>query len=321
MLGGAGVYRGSSVLISGTAGTGKTSLAGHFADATCRRGERCLYLAFEESESQMVRNMRSIGLDLSPWLKKGLLCFHATRPTAFGLETHLAELHKLVKDFQPRAVIVDPITNFLKAGTPGEAEAMLMRLIDFLKAQQITALFTSLTHGGSALEQSEAGVSSLIDTWLLMRDIELGGERNRGMYVLKSRGMAHSNQIREFLLTDHGVELKDVYVGPDGVLTGSLRLAQEARERAAALGRQEEIERRQRDLERKRRALEAQVAAQRGQFEAEEEELELLIAQERAAAERVRQSQEEMARSRKADEPVANSGNRSRRIAPQGGRK
>jgi circadian clock protein KaiC len=198
---------------------------------------------------------------------------------------------------------------------------MLMRLIDFLKAQQITALFTSLTHGGSALEQSEAGVSSLIDTWLLMRDIELGGERNRGMYVLKSRGMAHSNQIREFLLTDHGVELKDVYVGPDGVLTGSLRLAQEARERAAARGRQEEIERRQRDLERKRRALEAQVAAQRGQFEAEEEELELLIAQERAAAERVRQSQEEMARSRKADEPVANSGNRSRRIAPQGGRK
>jgi circadian clock protein KaiC len=321
MLGGAGIYRGSSVLISGTAGTGKTSLAGHFADATCRRGERCLYLAFEESESQMVRNMRSIGLDLSPWLKKGLLCFHATRPTAFGLETHLAELHKLVKDFQPRAVIVDPITNFLKAGTPGEAEAMLMRLIDFLKAQQITALFTSLTHGGSALEQSEAGVSSLIDTWLLMRDIELGGERNRGMYVLKSRGMAHSNQIREFLLTDHGVELKDVYVGPDGVLTGSLRLAQEARERAAALGRQEEIERRQRDLERKRRALEAQMAAQRGQFEAEEEELELLIAQERAAAERVRQSREEMARSRKADEPVANSGNRSRRIAPQGGRK
>jgi circadian clock protein KaiC len=321
MLGGAGVYRGSSVLISGTAGTGKTSLAGHFADATCRRGERCLYLAFEESESQMVRNMRSIGLDLSPWLKKGLLCFHATRPTAFGLETHLAELHKLVKDFQPRAVIVDPITNFLKAGTPGEAEAMLMRLIDFLKAQQITALFTSLTHGGSALEQSEAGISSLIDTWLLMRDIELGGERNRGMYVLKSRGMAHSNQIREFLLTDHGVELKDVYVGPDGVLTGSLRLAQEARERAAALGRQEEIERRQRDLERKRRALEAQVAAQRGQFEADEEELELLIAQERAAAERVRQSREEMARSRKADEPVANSGNRSRRIAPQGGRK
>ncbi|HEY3394716.1 MAG TPA: circadian clock protein KaiC [Lacipirellulaceae bacterium] len=320
MLGGAGVYRGSSVLITGTAGTGKTSLAGHFADATCRRGERCLYLAFEESESQMVRNMRSIGLDLAPWLKKGLLLFHATRPTAFGLETHLAALHKLVKEFQPRVVIVDPITNFLKAGTQAEAEAMLMRLIDFLKSQQITALFTSLTHSGSALEQSEVGISSLIDTWLLMREIELGGERNRGMYVLKSRGMAHSNQIREFLLTDHGVELRDVYVGPEGVLTGSLRLAQESREQAAALSRQQEIERRQRDLQRKRQALEAQMAAQRGQFEADEEELKLLIAQEQAAAERLRQNRAEIARSRNGDVPDETTGDRSCRMTPPGGR-
>jgi circadian clock protein KaiC len=321
MLGGAGVYRGTSVLISGTAGTGKTSLAGHFADATCRRGERCLYLAFEESESQMVRNMRSIGLDLAPWLKKGLLRFHATRPTAFGLETHLAALHKLVNEFQPRVVIVDPITNFLKAGTQAEAEAMLMRLIDFLKAQQITALFISLTHGGSALEQTEAGISSLIDTWLLMRDIELGGERNRGMYVLKSRGMAHSNQIREFLLTDHGIELKDVYVGPAGVLTGSLRLAQEAREQADALTRQQEIERRQRDLERKRQALEAQMTALRGQFKAEEEELKLFISQEQTVTDGVRQSQEEMAYSRKADAPTESPSNRSRKATPQGGSK
>ena len=321
MLGGKGVYRGSSVLISGTAGTGKTSLAGHFADATCRRGERCLYLAFEESESQMVRNMRSIGLDLAPWLKKGLLHFHATRPTAYGLETHLAALHKLVNELEPRVVIVDPITNFLKAGTQVETEAMLMRLIDFLKAQQITALFTSLTHGGSALEQSEAGISSLIDTWLLMRDIELGGERNRGMYVLKSRGMAHSNQIREFLLTEHGVELKDVYIGPEGVLTGSLRLAQEAREQAAAVSGQQEIERRQRDLERKRQSLEAQMAAQRAEFQAEEEELKLLIVQEQTAVARLQQSREELSRSRKADEPADAPTNRSRRTTPQGGRK
>jgi circadian clock protein KaiC len=321
MLGGAGVYRGSSVLLSGTAGTGKTTLAGHFAEAACRRGERCLYLAFEESESQMVRNMRSVGLELAPWLKKGLLRFHATRPTAYGLEMHLAVLHKLVNDFHPRVVIVDPITNFLKAGTQADAEAMLMRLIDFLKAQQITTLFTSLTHGGSALEQSEAGISSLIDTWLLMRDIELGGERNRGMYVLKSRGMVHSNQIREFVLTDHGIELKDVYVGPEGVVTGSMRLAQEAREQADALSRQQEIERRQRDLERKRQALEAQIVAQRGQFEAEEEELKLLITQEQAAMDRVRQSQEAMARSRKADEPAETPSNRSRRATRQGGSK
>ncbi len=321
MLGGAGVYRGSSILISGTAGVGKTSLAAHFADATCRRGERCLYLAFEESESQLVRNMRSLGLDLAPWLKKGLLRFHATRPTAYGLEMHLAALHKLINEVRPRVVIVDPITNFLKAGTQAEAEAMLMRLIDFLKAQQITALFTSLTHGGKFLEQNEVGVSSLIDTWLLLRDIELGGERNRGMYVLKSRGMAHSNQIREFLLTEQGIELKDVYVGPEGVLTGSMRLAQEAREQAAALSRRQDIERRRRDLERKRQALETQIAAQRAQFEAEQEELTLLIAQEQVAADRVRQDRDEMASSRQADEPIETPSHRSRKLTPQGSRK
>jgi circadian clock protein KaiC len=321
MLGGQGVYRGSSVLISGTAGIGKTSFAAHFADATCRRGERCLYFAFEESESQLLRNMRSIGLDLTPWLKKGLLRIHATRPTAYGLETHLAALHKLVNEFDPRLVIVDPITNFLKAGTQSETEAMLTRLIDFLKARQTTALFTSLSHGSSSLEQSEATVSSLIDTWLLLRDIELGGERNRGMYILKSRGMAHSNQIREFLLTDRGVELKDVYVGPEGVLTGSMRLAQEAREQAVAVGRQQEIERRQRDLERKRNALEAQAIAQRAQFEAEEHELELLIAQEQAAAASMVEGRQDLARSRKADTHAKSASNGSRRMATRGARK
>jgi circadian clock protein KaiC len=303
MLGGRGVYRGSSVLVTGTAGTGKTSLAGHFADASCRRGERTLYLSFEESQDQMVRNMRSIGLDLRLWIERGLLDYHATRPTAHGLESHLVMLHKLIDEVQPQLVIVDPITNFVKAGTEGETESMLMRLIDHLKARQITAVFTSLTQGGGTLERSQVGISSLIDTWLLLRDIELGGERNRGMYVLKSRGMAHSNQIREFLVTDQGLELKDVYVGPEGVLTGSMRLAQEARERAAALGRQQEIERRRRELERKRLALEAEIAAEREQFQAEEEELRLLIAEEEAAAERVRETRTEMGRSRRADAP------------------
>jgi circadian clock protein KaiC len=321
MLGGAGVYRGTSVLVSGTAGVGKTSLAAHFADAACRRGERCLYLSFEEAESQMVRNMRSIGLDLAPWLRKGLLRFHATRPTAFGLEAHLAALHKLVSELNPHVVVVDPITNFVKAGTDHEAEAMLLRLIDFLKARQITALFTSLTHGGDAPEQSQAGISSLIDTWLLLRDIELGGERNRALYVLKSRGMAHSNQVREFLLTDHGVELKDVYVGPEGVLTGSMRLAQEARERTAAQDRRRDIDRRRRELERKRRALEAQVADLRNQFTAEEEELRLLIGEEEAAAERVRQDGADMARSRRADATAPPETSRSRKVTPVGGRR
>ena len=320
MLGGQGVYRGSSVLISGTAGTGKTSLAAHFADATCRRGERSLYFTFEESESQMVRNMRSIGLDLKSWSKKGLLRFHATRPSAYGLEMHLATLHNLVNEFQPRVVIVDPITTFLGAGTPVEAESMVMRLIDFLKSQQITALFTSLTHSGTPLEGSEVGISSLIDTWLLLRDIELGGERNRGLYILKSRGMAHSNQVREFLLTDHGIELRDVYVGPEGVLTGSMRLAQEAGHQAATLNRQQEIERRQRELERKRQALDAQIAAQRAPFEAEQDELERLIAQEQAVTDRLAEEQEAMGRSRQADEPGETSKSRVRRLTSRGGR-
>jgi circadian clock protein KaiC len=230
MLGGKGVYRGSSVLISGTAGTGKTSLAAHFVDAACRRGERCLYFAFEESESQLVRNMRSIGLDLTRWSMKGLLRFHATRPSAYGLETHLVSFHKLINEFQPRVVVVDPITTFLGAGTSLDAKSMLMRLIDFLKSQRITALFTSLIHGGNAPEGSQVGISSLIDTWLLVRDTELGGERHHALYIIKSRGMAHSNQVRELLLTDHGAEIKDLY-------TGSMRLAQKMREGRAEMGR------------------------------------------------------------------------------------
>lgn len=298
MLGGRGYYRGSSILVSGTAGTGKTSLAGHFADAACRRGEQCLYFAFEESQSQAVRNARSIGLDLQQWIDRGLLRFHATRPTFHGLEMHLATMLKLVRDVGPRVVVVDPISNMLGAGTAGETQVMLLRLVDSLKLQQITALFTSLTSAGDAsLEQTDLGISSLIDTWILLRDIELGGERNRGIYVLKSRGMAHSNQIREFLLTDHGIELQDVYIGPEGVLTGSMRLAQEARERAAALARKREEERKRREFERRRSAIEAQIAALRGELEAIGEKTEEF----RLSEEQHEHDRASMARSRQAD--------------------
>ena len=304
MLGGQGFYRGSSVLISGTAGIGKTSLAAHVADAACRRGEGCLYFAFEESQSQLIRNMGSIGLDLGQWVREGRLRFHASRPTLHGLEAHLASIHKWINEFESQVVIIDPITNFLRAGEESDAESMLIRLIDFLKTRQITAIFTSLTHGGQSLEQSGIGISSLVDTWLLLRDIELAGERNRGMYILKSRGMAHSNQIREYLLTPNGIELNDVYVGPDGVLTGSMRLAQEAREQAVATSRQEDIERRRRQLERKRQMLEAQIKALQAQFEVEEEEFQGHIDQEQAAVDLVRRDQERMAVSRQADEPL-----------------
>ena len=266
MLSGKGYYRGSSILVSGTPGTGKTSTAAHFVDAACRRGERALYFAFEESESQMVRNMRSIGIDLAPWIKKGLLRFHASRPSLYGLEMHLGAMHKKTRDFQPHVVVIDPITNLMVVGTDTEVKSMLVRLIDYYKSQQITTLFTSLTQGGQALEQTEVGVSSLMDTWLLVRDVETNGERNRGLYVLKSRGMSHSNQVREFRLTDHGVELTDVYLGAEGMLMGSARVAQVARDKSAALARQTEIEGCQVELEQKRKAMEAQIRALADQF-------------------------------------------------------
>src|SRR3954451_6817985 len=302
MLGGRGYYRGSSILVSGTSGTGKTSLAAHFAEAACRRGERCLYFAFEESQSQVVRNVRSIGLDLRRWIDGGLLRFHATRPTFHGLEMHLATMLRLVQDFRPRVVVVDPISNMLAAGTSDEAQAMLLRLVYALKDQQITALFTNLSSAGDAsLERTDLGVSSIVDTWILLRDIELGGERNRGMYVLKSRGMAHSNQIREFLLTERGIELRDVYVGPEGVLTGSMRVAQEARERAAAIVRGREEDRRRRELERRRGAIEVQLAALRGELEAIDEEAAGSAGEARLLEEGRERDRAAMARSRKAD--------------------
>jgi len=300
MLGG-GYFRGSSILVSGTAGTGKGSTAAHFADAACRRGERCLYLASEEGTEQILRNMRSIGIDLAPWVKKGLLRFDATRPTFYGLEMHLLRMHRLIDEFKPKAVIVDPITNYLALGDDLEVKAMLTLLIDFAKMNQITAVFTSLTQGGDYVEQSNIGIYSLMDTWILLRDLEINGERNRGIYVIKSRGMAHSNQIREFLLTDHGAELIDAYLGSEGVLTGSARAAQEGKEKANALERQQDIERKQRELERKRSALEAQIAALRARFAAEKEELEKKISEQESREEEFVENRAKMGRLRKAD--------------------
>ncbi|NTV62097.1 MAG: circadian clock protein KaiC [Oscillochloris sp.] len=301
MLGGVGYYRGSSVLISGTAGTGKTSFAAQFTDAACRRGERTLYFAFEESASQIMRNMRSIGIELQPWVQNGLLQFQAIRPTFAGLEMHLTMMHKAVNTFKPDVVILDPLNSFVVTDNESEVKAMLMRLVDFLKLQHITGLFTSLTAGSDAIEQTDVAISSLIDTWLLLRSIEIGGERNRGLYVLKSRGMAHSNQIREYLLTDHGVELRDVYVGPGGVLTGSARLAQEAQEQAAQVMRQQEADRKRHELELKRMRLEAQIAAMRAELEEQEAEMGRSIAQEQMREALLVQEREDMAQSRKAD--------------------
>jgi circadian clock protein KaiC len=302
MLEGKGYFRGSTVLVSGTAGVGKTSIASHFAEAACKRGERVLYFCFEESSNQLMRNMLSIGIKLETWVQKGLLQFQATRPTNYGLEMHLAATHKAVNNFKPHIVILDPINTFVIGEQGIGIKTMLMRIVDYLKSNQITALLTSLTANEGTLEYTDVGISSLIDTWLLLRDIELSGERNRGMYVLKSRGMAHSNQIREFILTDHGVELREVYIGASGVLTGSARMAQQANENAELLTRKHDIERKKREIERKRRTLEAQIAALHADFESEESEAIKMIETEQDTIKRLEQDKIEMGESRKADD-------------------
>jgi circadian clock protein KaiC len=301
MLGGEGFFRGTTILVSGTAGTGKTSLAAHFADAACRRGERCIYFSFEESQGQLIRNMRSIGLNLEQWSKKNLLQFHSSRATFYGLEMHLAIIHKTVQQFHPRVVIIDPIGSLIQAGNRRDAHTMLIRLIDFLKQRQVTAFLTNLTSGGEALEKTDVEISSIVDSWLFLRDIELDGERNRALYVLKSRGMAHSNQLREFLLTERGIDLLNVYVGPEGVLTGSSRLSQEAREQAAGVERQQQAQRRERERTRKREALEARIAALRKEFEVEEEEAATSASEDVSREKVIAENREAMSRSRQAD--------------------
>ncbi len=213
MLGGKGFFRGSSVLVSGTAGTGKSSIAAKFASAACARGESCLYFAFEESPDQIVRNMRSIGVDFEPWVKQGLLQFHAVRPTSTGLEGHLAGMQKMVKRLQPKVVVVDPITSIVSVSGIYGVKSMLTRLVDFLKVQQITSIFTNLTFGRHREERTEEGISSLMDTWIVLTEAERNGQRSRGLYIVKSRGMAHSREIRELLVLDKGVELGDVMTG------------------------------------------------------------------------------------------------------------
>ncbi len=301
MLGGRGVFRGSSVLVSGSPGTGKSSLGAAFAEAACRRGERVLMFPYEESSAQVVRNMGSIGLELAPWLKKGLLQIHASRPTLQGLEQHLLAIHDTVKEFRPAVVIIDPISNLSLERSEAEVKPTLMRLIDFFKQQQITTLFTSLTTGGSGtgtLEDSQVGVSSLMDTWLLLRNVESNGERNRMIFVLKSRGMAHSNQMREFVLSDAGIDLVDVYLGADGVLTGNARLAHAAQEHANA-----ELQRRdhERSLVRRastQKAIEAQIAALNAQSQAEEAEAKFAMAQDSWQETNSRQNNAAMAQRR-----------------------
>jgi circadian clock protein KaiC len=313
MLNGKGFYRGSSILVSGTAGTGKSTLGAHFIEAACARGEKALFFAFEESQDQIMRNMRSVGIELERFLKKGLLQFQNARPSTWGLEVHLAMIHKTIAEFDPSIVVIDPITNFLAIGDSIETKSMLTRLIDFLKTRQITGMFTSLTSAGSEIEDSEVDVSSLMDVWLLVKNIEANGERNRGLYILKARGIAHSNQVREFLLTDHGIDLIDAYVGTEGVLMGAARSSQLARERAAEVDRRLLKEHKQRELQRKQVLFEAQLIALKGQYETERDAILRELDEEEKRQKVIADERIEIARMRKADLGVDENGARKAR--------
>jgi circadian clock protein KaiC len=303
MLEGKGYFRGSSILLSGTAGSGKTTLASSFAEAACRRGERCLFIDFEESSNQVARNMKSVGIDLQQWSEKGLLFHEAWRPTQSGIEMHLLRIHKLIERVKPQCVVIDPITNLGNGSEGKEVYSMVLRLLDFLKNAGITAIFVSLTEGGENLEQTGVGISSLTDTWILLRDVELNGERNRCLYVLKSRGMAHSNQLREFTMTEKGIRLIPAYVGPSGVLTGSSRVAQEAKESAEVRARKEEAQRKKQQIEQKSLVLQAQIAALQREFAGVEQEAKQVNREEQEDSEQLNLDREKMAKSRSVRDP------------------
>ncbi len=311
MLGGRGLYRGSSVLISGHAGTGKSSLAAHLVEAACLRGERATYFAFEESPSQIVRNMRSIGIDLQTWIDKGLLEIQSSRPTARGLEQHLLLIDRALGAFKPRLAVLDPVSALINIGSSDEVREMLMRLVDTLKTARITAVFTSLA-GLEATDTTEVGMSSLMDTWLLLRAVESNGERNRTLYILKSRGMAHSNQEREFILTNEGVQLRDVYVGPGGVLTGTARTAQESRDRAEVEVRKTALSRRKRSIDLHRHKLQAEIADLQRQLESDNGDLQALVRDDASREARENKERHVMATHRQADHLAIRSHSRAR---------
>ncbi|UOE46334.1 circadian clock protein KaiC [Mucilaginibacter sp. SMC90] len=309
MFGGKGFFEGSSILVSGTAGTGKTSIAASFANEVCRNKKRCLYFAFEESPKQIIRNMGSINIDLKKHVDSGLLKFHASRPTLYGLEMHLVAIYKIIKRFKPAAVILDPITNLITVGSVSEVKSMLIRLIDFLQDEQITVMFTALSLNTIVSEQTDEGVSSLVDAWLLVRDIESNGERNRGLYIMKSRGMSHSNQVREFTITDNGLNLVDVYLGPEGVLTGSAREAQKLKEKTGVALRDFAVTRKDKEILRRRMMLESKIANLQAEFESAEEELNKMYLEEELKQDIIEKNRQEITNIRRgnADAPKSKS--------------
>lgn len=271
MLGGKGYYRGSTVLLSGTAGTGKTSMAASFIQAACRRGERCLWFAFEESEKQIIRNMRSIGIDLQPYADRKHLRFIAQRPTFYGLEMHLARIQKEMEKFDPAIVVMDPISNLISVGSTNQVRSMLTRLVDHLKGSGVTALMTDL---GENTEKTNEQISSLVDTWLIVRNSEQSGERDRGLYIIKSRGMAHSARVVEFVLSNEGISLLEPYPANDGtLLTGRARRIQQTQDDTAAFHASIQKERGLRKISRKEEILKIRAAAAEARLQEQREEI------------------------------------------------
>ncbi|PPD57409.1 circadian clock protein KaiC [Dehalogenimonas etheniformans] len=307
MLGGKGFIKGTSILVSGMVGTGKTSLAAHLVDTACRRGQKCLYYAFEEAPDQIMRNMTSIGIDLKPWVEKGLLHFHATRVSEEGLEKHLLVMQKEAEKYRPDVVIVDALTDFISLGPGNEVRLMILRIVDYFKMHQITAMFSSMS-ARADLEETGVGLSSAFDTWIHLVNVQNNQERNRTMTIVKSRGMAHSNQVREFVLTNKGVKLVDIYATPAGSFMGTARIAQMAADQAAGVTREEGVTARERQLQQQRRALEAKIDALRAEFEAEAKESELTIAEEKAKIKAISDDRKMLDRQRKAEDKKAKTG-------------
>ncbi len=278
MLGPGGFFRGSSVLISGVAGTGKTTIASHLLDAGCRRGERCMAFVFEESGAQICRNARSVGLELEPHVDRGLLKFEAARPSLYGLEMHLARMNRDIEQFRPSIVVIDPVSAL--RGPANELQATLLRMVDLLKSRGITAVFTSLRTDGAFDQAGDLGLSSMMDAWIKLQDVDANGERTRTLYVIKARGMSHSNQVREFQMSASGVRLVDAYVGPAGVLTGTARIVQEAEEQAALQRRRQDSQRRRREVLRRRESLERQIAELRANLELADEEEQVILGED-----------------------------------------
>ncbi len=299
MLSGKGFYKGSSILVSGTAGTGKTSIAANFARATCEGKERCLFFAFEESPGQILRNMKSINMNLEPYVKKGLLKFYASRPTVYGLEMHLVVFYKMIKEFKPSAVILDPITNLITVGDQNEVKSILIRLLDFLQQEQITVMFTALSQTSNPTGNQEENISSLVDVWIAVQDIELNGERNRGIYVLKSRGMKCSNQVREFKITDEGIKVLEVLIGPDGIIIGSARDAYDLEMAKEEVLRKNAIARKNKEIDRKKAILDNKIKSLTSKFEMDKENLNSKENEERLAKEVTEKNRKEMMQDRK----------------------